>query len=99
METDLTNVRRWLFEDFKVRCARLVPELLEAHSEMDAFELMAAVEAAEAPVPLGAERKAYLLDQYLVARWAGETGPAPAPVRRRPRKPVSPASRRTPVRA
>ncbi len=95
METDLTNVRRWLFEDFKARCSLFIPTLLEANPEMGAFDLMAAVEAAETPLPLGPDRRAYLLDQYLVARWAGETGPAPAPVRRRPRKPVSPATRRT----
>lgn len=98
METDLTNVRRWAFEDFKARAALLVPPLLAANPEMGAFDLMAAVEASEAPLPLGPDRKAFLLDQYLVARWAGEAPPAPTPIlrQRRPRKPAP--LKRVPIR-
>lgn len=97
METDLVNIRRWLFEDFKARAALLVPPLLKANPEMGAFDLMAAIEASEAPLPLGPERKAFLLDQYLVERWAGEA-PAAVPTRRRPRNPISPKTRKVAVR-
>jgi len=98
METDLLNFRRWLFEDFKVRVSLLVPPLLEANPEMEAFDLMAAIEAAEAPIPLGPDRKAFLLDQYIVTRWAGGSDPSPlAQGCRHPRKPKVPRSRRVRV--
>ena len=94
METDLMNVRRWLFEDFKSRVALLVPPLLQGNPTMGACDLMAAIEIAESPRPLKPHYKAYLLDQFLVTRWAGETPPAPTHVRRRPKNPVSPKQRR-----
>jgi len=86
METDLTKIRQWLFEDFKARVALLVPPLLEQNPDMEAFDLMAAIEAAEAPRPLRPDHKAFVLDQYIQARWvADQAGPRPL-VRRLPRR-------------
>lgn len=90
METDLIPIRRWLFEDFKARVSLLIPPLLTGNPKMRAFDLITAIEAIEAPLPVGPERKAFLLDQYLVNRWAGETPAEPSPPRRKPRNPVSP---------
>jgi len=99
METDLIHVRRWLFQDFKARVSLLIPPLLKGNPEMRAFDLIAAVEILEAPLPLGPERKAFLLDQYLVHRWAGETPTTPVLPRRRPRNPVSPRSTKVTLRS
>ena len=81
METDLIAVRRWLFEDFKARVAPLVPPLLTQNPDMEAFELMAAIEAAEAPRPLRPDHKAFVLDQYIQVKWVAP--PAETPVRTR----------------
>ena len=94
METDLIAVRRWLFEDFKVRVALLVPPLLTHNPGMEAFDLMAAIEAAEAPRPLRPDHKAFILDQYIQAKWVAPTADVPVRSRRsgtnlrRPRNPV-----------
>jgi len=94
METDLTKIRQWLFEDFKARVALLVPPLLEQDPTMEAFDLMAAVETAEAPRPMGPSHKAFILDQYIQAKWVvGQTSP-PASTRRLPRRPRNVVYRR-----
>ena len=87
METDLNNIRRWLFEDFKARVAVLIPPILEQNPAMEAFDLMAAIEVSESPRPLRPDHKAFILDQYIQARWIIKpSGVTPFHVRHRIRR-------------
>ena len=81
MENDLLQIRRWLLQDFKARASTLVPVLLAQNPTMEAFDLMAAVEATETMRPLRPEYKAFVLDQYLQVRWTANTE---SPKARRP---------------
>jgi hypothetical protein len=84
METDLIHVRRWLLEDFKERTAPLVREFLAQNPGWEAFDVLGAVEAAEAPRPLRAEHRAFVLDLYIQAKWAAPAEPAMGRRLRRP---------------
>lgn len=93
MEADLVHFRRWQFEDFQARAATLIPPLLEANAAMSALDLMAALEEIEAPVPLGPDRRAWVLDQYLVTKLVTSTAPDRVPAR--PRRPLRRPARAT----
>ena len=77
METDLIHIRRWLLEDFKERVAGMLPGLLTQNPRWEAFDLLAAVEASEAPRPLRSEHRAFVLDLYIQARWPAPANTAP----------------------
>jgi hypothetical protein len=78
MESDIVHFRRWQFEDFQARAAAAIPRLLAQNPQWEAFDLMAEVEARETLRPLRPDQKAFVLDQYIQARW---TAPMTAPHR------------------
>ena len=79
MESDIVHFRRWLAEDFRARTAAAIPGLLNQNPGWEAFDLMAAIEASETLRPLRPDQKAFVLDQYILVRWAASP---PAPIRR-----------------